>query len=97
LEDYPFMHVVFKGVAVVGVCLMIAGTYLPTLLVNLTFIVIVVANSYAILTLDGVLTPAQSVLGAVQGKPIPISIPIFLYYIAIEHAPAPVPHSQTNA
>ena len=25
LEDYPFVHVVFKGVAVVGVCLMIAG------------------------------------------------------------------------
>jgi hypothetical protein len=25
LEDYPFVHVIFKGVAVVGVCLMIAG------------------------------------------------------------------------
>jgi len=40
LEHYPFVHAIFKGVAVLGVCLMIA---------------------------DGVLTPAQSVLGAIQG------------------------------
>lgn len=41
LEAHPLAHAILKGVAVVGVCLMIA---------------------------DGVLTPAQSVLGAIQGK-----------------------------
>jgi len=43
LEAHPLAHAVLKGVAVVGVCLMIA---------------------------DGVLTPAQSVLAAIQGLKI---------------------------
>lgn len=43
LEAHPLAHAILKGVAVVGVCLMIA---------------------------DGVLTPAQSVLGAIQGLKI---------------------------
>jgi hypothetical protein len=74
LEDYPFVHVILKGVAVVGVCLMIAGKVMERS-------VIVVANiCCAILrrrthpsTICPRGYPRQAYLPLLKHVPLPIS------------------------
>jgi hypothetical protein len=60
LESHKIVHEILKVIAVLGVCLMITGQISRNESQSVILLLTV--------GLDGVLTPAQSILGAVEGK-----------------------------